>query len=180
MLVGQKDIFKTLERQITMTDSLSNYLSHDAEVNYRKDRKMTEKQNKLLHKHLDGVTEFSHRTVRIRTKPVTTPICEKCGAHPQNVVKREWVYENSCPIPDPYPGSEADIAEKIRVWFGFLDVESHRKADKIKEELGFAYQQRISNIGSATRSSNESTRLIFQVTPADKIAAAIKVWEEME
>ncbi len=108
---------------------------------------LTDAQNALLWEHLDGKTEFEH------TGKEKGLYCQKCD------IDLELLDEPvKCSIPDKYEGTDADIAEKIRVYvkglgYDFYDMWN----DEIKLIAG------DNKFGS------------HMISPADKIAAFIEV-----
>ena len=118
-------------------------------------------QDYYLHKYLDGVTEFKHESNGGYSA------CKKCG---KECLRAQD--EPICPIPDTYPGSDPDIAEKIREWLG-------------KQLIG-PYAAYVEELNRLYRASLAHKNLDFGLwthlncTPQDKINAFVEVCKEME
>ena len=122
---------------------------------------LTDQDNIILWDKLDGVTEFKHKF----DEQVSKTRCSKCCCL---LLITEPKSMRSCPIPDKYPGSEADIAEKIRQWLGkdsnmkYQSAYHHILYDKYKD-IQFELSRAL--------------WFLMECTPADKIQAFITMFK---
>jgi hypothetical protein len=151
---------------------------------------MTNENTKLLWKYLGDengkpVTEWEHGHLeyKILTSNEDTREykCPKClqsiniygGFMTDDMCKQLTEKVGLCPIPDPYPGSEAEVAEKIRVWMLDADVSLHAR-----------YHGLLVNMWSKDYDSGNkcglSIWLMRYCTPADKIKAFLEVVKEID
>ena len=84
---------------------------------------------------------------------VNVTCCAKCG---------KTINDEPCPFPSPFPGSDADIAEAIRVWM-------------LEQELGTQLHWFL-ELMTMTDRVVRGMPLELIATPADKIQAALSVW----
>ena len=126
---------------------------------------LTNAQNALLWEHLDGVTEFEHDARNGSLSQSNNYQCYKCD-------REFWVKpskSNTCPIPDEYKGTDADIAWEIQEWMRMRG-----------KDVRFRYFEFIHNAWlehTVKDFSDEafSEWLLHEITPTDKINAFIEV-----
>ena len=130
---------------------------------------LTDKENKLLYRYLgdnkgESVTEFEHEIYP------NAQICTKCSKTvADNRLKMLPEYTKPCLAPPQYPGSDADIADKIRVWMEKADGDT-----KLKYRAWLITSMNARGFPAITEA------LIYDCTPTDKITAALKVWEDID
>jgi hypothetical protein len=143
----------------------------------------THETNRILWEHLgdengESVTEFKHKDGEWVEWSIE---CGKCKSliktgDPEDaraITKYNDTGNHPCPIPDQYPGSDADVAEDIRVWM-----------EKADEATVMLYFTRLEIIWESRADSNGLQPSIFEAwllficTPQDKIKAFIKVMKE--
>ncbi len=125
----------------------------------------------LIQKYVYGVTEHEHDVRKGSISQSNNYQCYKCD-------REFWVKPsdtNTCPIPDPLPGSEADQTEMVRKW-----MEKHwdetGSSDAFGHELEVMWGEYTDDKGEIAYSD----WLIFECTPADKLRAAIETFKELE
>ncbi len=144
---------------------------------------MTEEDNKKLWKLRPTINPYKHSNVassiRLSDKcehadPQENPVscdncllyCRKCN---ELVSWKDHCEKYNCPVSNKFPGSDADIAEEIRVWMKEQCSETQYKYFEIihKAWLDVAIKD----------FSDEafSEWLLHQVTPADKIQSFLKL-----
>ena len=133
--------------------------------------KRTDAQNALLWKHLDGVTEFKHD--EDASSAYMNLGCSKCETFSH---KRNADQNDTCPIPDKYEGTDADIAEKIRVWMKKLDRHKQKNYElSIDYALEVGKDYEFSELTVEVMTNTDWLILGLNTSPADKIAAFIEV-----
>ena len=143
-----------------------------------------------LWKHLGGVAEYLHATRNswhykrtINGIPRDYYYCDKCRKW---VVIYDWIpggfgatehrkNDNPCPIPDQYPGSHADIAEKIRLYLKRDDVIFDTR---YYSALSKEFQSWKG--GHGLKSLPFWEWLLYEATPLDKITAFHETVKEIE
>ena len=125
----------------------------------------TEAQERTLWLKLDGVTEFKHDNRN------TPDFCIKCN---QTLKDSKWELtyhgERTCPIPDEYPGSDSEIAEKIRLLM----------SDKCFNDQTGYYNAVESIIHDKRGARSVDGYILFYATPTDKITAFTSMFKEKE
>ena len=126
----------------------------------------TDQDKIILWDKLDGVKEFEHDDHYSNTNP--DYLCRKCG-HKRVSMAGKDASEFLCPIPDKYPHSEADIAEKIRQWMEKQNFTTRQ-----------SYHWKLMDIQKNTKHFQTSMDywMIMFCTPADKIQAFITMFKE--
>jgi hypothetical protein len=128
---------------------------------------MSNEDTALLWKMLEPDRKFDH----IDKNQKDGYCCVKCGHTAKGIFS---FYESHCLVPtDPFPGTEADIAERIRLWVSEVECNIHDYTDaleKIWENWQFCEQC----------PAKFDLWLGCYATPKDKINAALAVWKGME
>lgn len=124
---------------------------------------MTPEQTKRLWRALRGVTEFEHDLGY--SYGSEQPICRRCSD----------LYKENCD-PIEFPGTEADIAEEIRVWM-------EKQPDTLQAEwIRSLYDIPWKQANSIQLGVAVGVILVFilKTTPADKIKAFLSLKENQD
>jgi len=122
---------------------------------------MTEEQNKILWDKLRGVTEHKHKEI-FKSKN-NDFYCVKC-----NTFRNKADRNKSCPIPDPYPGTPADIAKEIRV---FMAKQDWKTTSSYYNNIHVMFV-------NTDHDCSFASWLIFGITDEQKIEAFTNLWKK--
>jgi len=121
-------------------------------------------RDRSLWKHLKGVEEFKHKNWH---EPGLSKLCFKCEQYYGDGGSNSGI----CSEPDPYKGSDADVAEEIRVWL-----------EKAEDDDFAKYYFRLHKRSGIERvdRSGFTDWLLAECTPADRIDAFIEMMKGAE
>lgn len=124
----------------------------------------TEEELKLLRKVLRGKTGGTHKNMH---SSIYRKRCEKC--HEEYSTGRE-----PCPIPDPWPDSDAELAEECLRWVKEQEFNIHTA---FEVNLAKGYQRYLQN-GNVVIGYNHWCRIYC--TSSDKIKSFLSTVKEMK
>lgn len=128
----------------------------------------THEDNTILWRELEGVKKFEHD---IDAPCSSKSTCSKCHSEFVHCWDKDGKNEAEilCPIPDPFPGPDEVIAERVRLW---MNSEENSYAKWVR-----VLMKKSKDSGWRTGIGREIWMLV-ECTPADKIKSFISLFKE--